>query len=418
MKINVITAFPEAFNSFLSVSMVKRAIDKGILDVRMYNLRDYSTDRHRTIDDYSYGGGEGMVIKLPVVVSALRDVQEKGKIILLSPKGRRLNQSVVAELSHCDVITLICGHYEGVDERVKLFFDVDELSIGDYVLTGGELAAMVVIDSVMRLIPGALGRDTASKEDSFSSGLLEYPHYTRPEEFEGIRVPEVLLSGDHKRIDDWRLKESISITAQRRPELFQYISPTSVRKKGIHLLLVHYPVLDRRGNVVSTAIANLDVHDIARSCKTFGIKHFWIVTPLGSQRELVAKIIAHWTSGYGADYNPMRKDALNVVKIAPSLEDAMRKIASLEKCDVISVSTTAKQVEGAVSFSFIRQKLFIDYERAFAIIVGTGWGLDRSVIDSTTYVLEPIRGAGEYNHLSVRSAAAIILDRLLGIRRD
>ncbi len=418
MKVNIITAFPEAFESFLSVSMVKRAIDKGVLDVKIYDLRDYSTDRHRTIDDYSYGGGEGMVIKLPVIVSALRDVPERGKIILLSPRGKKLDYDVVKELSNYDVLTLICGHYEGIDERVKLFFEMDELSIGDYVLTGGELPAMVLIDSVMRFLPGVLGRGDASEKDSFSWGLLEYPHYTRPREFEGISVPDVLLSGNHEMIEEWRLKEAISVTVRQRPDLLYRVSPLSFRKRGIHLLLLHYPVLDRNGNVVSTAIANLDIHDIARSCRTFGVKYFWIVTPLESQRKLVSKIVAHWTTGYGAEYNPMRKDALGVVRIVSSLKEAVRKISSLEKCDVVSVSTTAKVKERAVSFSYMRQKLFVDYEKAFAIIVGTGWGLDESVIDSTDYVLEPIRGAGDYNHLSVRSATAIILDRLLGIRRD
>ncbi|MFQ5922164.1 MAG: tRNA (guanosine(37)-N1)-methyltransferase TrmD [Anaerolineales bacterium] len=223
MKIEVFTLFPEVMVPYLSASIVGKAQESGLLDVRLHNIRDYAKDRHRTTDDEPYGGGGGMVMIPGPIFAAVEDVlgQAVGRmpILLLTPQGRIFDQSVASELAEHDRLVLICGRYEGVDERVREHLVTDELSIGDYVLTGGELPALVVVDTVVRLIPGVLGHDLATANDSHATGLLEGPHYTRPAEFRGWAVPEVLTSGDHAKVAAWRRQESLRRTFYRRPDL-------------------------------------------------------------------------------------------------------------------------------------------------------------------------------------------------------
>ncbi len=223
MEIDVLTLFPGMFQA-LDYSIVKRAKEKGLVTLRLWDIRDYTEDRHRTVDDTPYGGGAGMVMKPDPVYRALQAVQASSatpgrRVILMTPQGRPFDQRVARELAAEERLIFICGHYEGVDERVRTLMATDEISIGDYVLTGGELPAMVVIDAVVRLIPGVLGSELSAEEDSFEDGLLEYPHYTRPRVFQGVEVPEVLLSGNHEAIRLWRRKESLRRTRLRRPDL-------------------------------------------------------------------------------------------------------------------------------------------------------------------------------------------------------
>lgn len=229
MRFDVLTLFPGMFRGPLEESILKRAQERGIISIHIYNIRDYAADRHRTTDDTPYGGGGGMVMKPEPVFAAVEAIAggEKGvPIILLSPQGRLFTQAVAAELARYPRLILICGRYEGVDERVCAHLVSDELSIGDYVLSGGELAAMVVIEVVTRLLPGALGDPGAVFEDSHARGLLEYPHYTRPAVFRGWEVPEVLRSGDHAAIARWRRQQALRRTWQRRPDLLERASLT------------------------------------------------------------------------------------------------------------------------------------------------------------------------------------------------
>jgi len=227
MRIDIFTLFPEMFRGPFDSSIVKRATDQGIADIRIHNIRDYSHDKHHSADDYSYGGGAGMVMKPEPVFEAMETIRsqssemagKKTSTILLTPQGRLFCQPVAATLKDYDWLLLICGHYEGVDERIREHLVDDEISIGDYVLTGGELAAMVVVDAVVRLLPGALGSPESLLNESHTGGLLEYPQYTRPEIFRGWAVPDVLLSGNHAEIAKWRLQQSLKRTAERRPEL-------------------------------------------------------------------------------------------------------------------------------------------------------------------------------------------------------
>lgn len=224
MIINVLTLFPEMFTGPLSTSILKRGIDKGLLTVNLINIRDYATDKHKTTDDIPYGGGAGMVMKPEPIFRAVDTLAEKrggdpGPVILLCPQGTVFTQQKAQELAGLDEFTLLCGHYEGIDERVRTALVTDQISIGDYILTGGELPAMVVIDAVARLIPGVLGEQESYAIESFADGLLEYPQYTRPREFRGLSVPDVLFSGHHAQIARWRRKESLRRTLKYRPDL-------------------------------------------------------------------------------------------------------------------------------------------------------------------------------------------------------
>ncbi len=226
MKIDVITIFPGMFEAVLGESIVKRAQRKGKIKISIHDLRDYTDDAHRTVDDRPFGGGPGMVMKAGPLYRAVSGILgrrgKKGcKIVLLTPQGRRLDQKTARRMSRFKRILLICGHYEGVDGRVKELLKAEEISIGDYILTGGELPAMVLIDAVARLLPGVLGNGRSSESESFENGVLEFPQYTRPSSFRGLKVPEVLLSGDHKRIDGWRREQSLKITKKKRPDLLR-----------------------------------------------------------------------------------------------------------------------------------------------------------------------------------------------------
>lgn len=224
MRVDIVSIFPEAFTP-LGVSMIGRARERGLLDVRVWDLRDFTADRHRQVDDTPYGGGAGMVMKPEPFFAAVDAIRAQAgppeHIILTSPQGVRLTHALAEEMSHRRHLVLLCGHYEGIDERVREALATDEISIGDYVLTGGELPAMVIVDAVARFVPGVVGDPGSVEADSFAEGLLDYPHYTRPPEFRGMKVPEVLLSGNHEVIRRWRRTQRLRRTLQRRPDLLK-----------------------------------------------------------------------------------------------------------------------------------------------------------------------------------------------------
>lgn len=225
MRVDIITLFPSMFKNPFNESMIKRAKEKGILKIKLHDLRQFTHDKHRTVDDAPYGGGAGMVMKPRPLFEAVEKIKEEidssSRVILLSPQGRPLNQEKVKELAKEKVLIFICGHYEGVDERVREHLVDEEISLGDYVLTGGELAAMVVVDAVARMLPGVLGSEDSAREDSFYKGLLDYPQYTRPSDFRGWKVPSVLLSGNHQKVKEWRRKKMLEATLRKRPDLLE-----------------------------------------------------------------------------------------------------------------------------------------------------------------------------------------------------
>ncbi|SFC73278.1 tRNA (guanosine(37)-N1)-methyltransferase TrmD [Clostridium uliginosum] len=231
MKISILTLFPEMFSIF-NYSIIGRAQESNIINFDILNIRDYTLSKHKKVDDYPYGGGAGMVMAPQPIVDTIKCAKEnnKGKVIFLGPRGKTFNQKIARDLSNEDELIFLCGHYEGIDERVYKHIDM-EISLGDFILTGGEMAAIPVIDSVLRLIPGVLGKEESFIEESFSDGLLEYPQYTRPDEFDGEKVPDVLLSGHHENIRKWRRLQSLNITKSKRPDLYKKNTLTKEDKK-------------------------------------------------------------------------------------------------------------------------------------------------------------------------------------------
>lgn len=237
MKINILTLFPEMFTP-LQESMLGKAREKGILDINLINIRDYTEDKHNRVDDTPFGGGAGMVMQVQPILSAYRENHLQGPCLYMSPRGKMLNGEMAESLSRQEEITILCGHYEGVDQRALDLLQAEEVTIGDYILTGGELPTMVLVDTVARFLDGVLAGEESVKEESVYSGLLEYPHYTKPREVEGLAVPEVLVSGNHEKIDLWRYEKSLEITKERRPDLFrEYLeSEPSLSKKEKKIL--------------------------------------------------------------------------------------------------------------------------------------------------------------------------------------
>jgi len=421
LRFTVITIFPQMLDSALGHSILRKAREKGLIEVDMVDLRNFTTDRHHITDDYPYGGGQGMVMKPEPLVAAIENIRSKrtgAHVILLTPRGRVFSQREAQRLAQKDELVLICGRYEGIDERVKSFVD-EEISIGDYTMSGGEPAANVIIDAVSRLVPGVLGNEDSAADESFVDGLLEYPQYTRPEDFRGMKVPQVLISGDHQRIESWRREKSVEITRERRPDLLAGATVSTAEKARateikapVYVALLHYPVYDKNGQIVTTAVTNMDIHDIARSGCTYGLSGFFVVTPVKALQKLALKIIEHWEIGYGSEYNATRKEALALVRICDTMDDAIIVIERETGLKPTLVATSARATGNRTSFEALRDMVNKE-ARPILILFGTGWGLTETILLQSDFVLEAIAGRGDYNHLSVRSAAAIILDRLL-----
>jgi tRNA (guanine37-N1)-methyltransferase len=293
----------------------------------------------------------------------------------------------------------------------------DEISIGDYVLTGGELPALVMLDSIARMLPGVVGKGESIISESFYDGQsFDHPHYTRPAEFDGDKAPGVLLGGDHEAIKAFRLGESVKRTTERRPDVIERAGVMPWMKRGVYVIEVHDPVVDKNGVKCVTSITGLDVHDIARACRTYGIKKYIIVTPIADQRAMVKKIAGHWTDGYGAEFNPDRSEAMRLIKTCPSIESAVSWIAEREHAAPFTLATTAKMRDDALHWTSVKRRL-LESDAPAAFLFGTGSGLHDEAVSAASAVMAPISGGVDgYNHLSVRSAAGIVLDRFFGFR--
>ena len=446
MHINIVTLFPEFFTGPLSCGLMQRALESGILSLSLHNPRDKTTDKHRTADDRPYGGGPGMVMLPGPMAETLRGLgfgprgsDQPGRLVMLAPKGRPFSQALAREMAALPdaaarmggrrSLTLICGRYEGLDARIEEYFPVQPVSVGDFVLNGGEAAALCVIEAVARLLPGFMGHEDSGEEESFSAGLLEYPHYTRPEAFEGLSVPEVLRSGDHGRVTLWRRQASLMETLVSRPEMLseaalspddhEFLRGATVERPGrnLYCALVHHPVLDKDKNSIAVSLTNLDIHDIARSSRTYGLGGYYVLTPLADQRELLESIVNHWTQGPGKQGNPDRDAALALVRGGSAVADAVAGIRARTGQEPLIVGTTARldalgdTVPQVMGFSAIAETL---QHRPVLLLFGTGHGLAPELNGVCHAFAPPLRWHGGYNHLSVRSAAAIILDRILG----
>lgn len=413
-KIDILSIFPEALQPYLQASLLGKAQEKGLVKLKAHDLRGWAKDKHRSIDDEVYGGGEGMVMKPEPLVAAIEELRQpyqKGRVIYLSPQGRRLTQNVAEELSQYEELLLLCGRYEGVDERVLTGWVDEEISLGDFVLCGGELAALALTEAVVRLVPGVVGKPGSLTEETFAGGLVEYPHYTRPPEFRGQKVPEVLLSGHHEAIANWRREQAVERTLKKRPDLL------GKPKAPVYMALLHHPVYNAHREVVTTSITPFDLHDIARTAKTYGITKYFVVCPVASQQELAQRIMDHWLTGVGGQLNQTRKDAFQGVKLVSDLAEARLTIEKEVGRPPRLIATSAKEGKDRLTFQGLREQ-WAGSESPHLLMFGTGWGMTEELLKEAEAVLEPIRGGGDgsYNHLPVRGAVAIILDRLLGFR--
>ncbi len=418
MRFDVLTIFPELISEYSRIGLLGKAVASDLLKINPIQLRDYAVNDYGQIDDSPYGGGSGMVLKPEPALAAITAAKKQNpnsKVILFTPRGQVFNQTLAKKFvkEHLETgenYILLCCRYEGVDERVVQSGVDYEISLGDFVLMGAELASMVFMETLSRLLPGVLGNPDSIKDESFENNFLEYPQYTKPAEFQGKKVPDVLLSGHHQEIEKWRRNKSYQDTLERRPDLFEF---KHLPKAEINVALIHYPVLNKRGEVIASSITTIDVHDISRSAATYGIANYYVVHPTKVLRMLNEKICKHWQTGYGSTYNPNRKEALAHLKILADLDDVIFDIEQRTGKLPKIITTSAKDSERSIRFLELKKKLYLE-EGPFLILLGTGWGMTEELLNRADYHLEPIKGLTEYNHLSVRSAAAIIFDRLLG----
>jgi tRNA (guanine37-N1)-methyltransferase len=420
VKFTVVTILPELIEPALAAGVVGRAKQAGTIEVGCVTPREFTSDKHRTVDDTPYGGGPGMVMKPEPLLAAIAKAGQ-GHRILLSPGGKPLTQARVQELAKLEHLVLVCGRYEGVDQRVIDSAIDEELSIGDYVLSGGELGALVIIDAVARLVPGVLGEPTSADDESFSAGLLEYPQYTRPVTLADREVPSVLAGGNHAAINAWRRLQAMQRTATRRPDLWRRYRASKAEAKAFppltartHLALVHHPVVDRAGTVITTALTNFDIHDLARSSMTYGLAALHLITPVTSQRDKAEHIARLWM---GDDQGEHRARALELVRTADAIETVIASLAAEYGQAPTVVATSAKATSFPAAPRRTPDELVAEHAldpSPLLILLGSGWGLADSLIPSVSRILTPIEGASDWNHLSVRSAGAVLLDRLFG----
>jgi len=422
---NIVTIFPEFFDSALSVGLLGKAVDKGLVTFERVSPRSQTTDRHQTVDDKPYGGGAGLVMLPEPLTKTLRGLQRPGRMLMLSPRGRKLTQEYAAELAEEDALTLICGRYEGIDERILDIFPVELVSVGEAVLNGGEAAAQCVVEAVSRLLPEFMHKEESLEEESFSSGLLEYPHYTRPDVFEGHEAPAVLLSGDHGKVAAWRREQSVLNTLRHRPELLDdaplspldmetlKAAPRTTCGRNLHLALVHYPVLNKLGDTVAVSLTNLDIHDMSRVSRSYALGGLFLVTPIQDQRELAATLLRHWTHGAGGKANPDRAEALGQARVAEDLAGAVALVEKRTGQKPRVVATSARtDPKGGPLLTPRHVREILDQEPVL-LVFGTGSGLAPQALEGAE-MLRPLRCLDDYNHLSVRSAVAITVDRILG----
>ena len=422
MKFVLVTLFPEMFDSLLAHGVLGKAIEKKIIAVEFVNPRDFTESKHGKVDDTPYGGGPGMVIEAEPVLKAMQhavassDTPSRVKKFLLTPCGTSFTQSQAEQLAQEKEIVLICGRYEGIDERIFSDDSLGRISTGDFVVSGGEVPAMAVVDAVARLVPGVLGDKASTVDESFNGSLLEYPHYTKPREVEGHGVPEVLVGGNHQKIEAWRKQQSIERTLKFRPDLIRsYFNGQSADfAKRVYIVLAHHPVTDRNQNVVTTSVTNLDIHDIARTAKTYGLAGFCIVTPVDLQKRKVEAMVHTWNHDIDQKDKDDRLAALELISVFSSVAEAESWISKVhKKKPVLRVCTSARKKENQIHLDELKAKMASE-EGPIALILGTGWGLTQTFQDESDYCLKPLEGQGSFNHLSVRSAAAIYCDKLFG----
>lgn len=432
MKFSIVTLFPELYKAFLDTSLVRKAQEDGIIKFGLKNLFDFCKNRER-VDSPTFGHNAGMLIKPTVVQRAVEEAEQldgKAFKIFFSPHGKKLNQDLLVELygkiKNYNHVMVLPARYEGMDARAEEHYSDAVISIGDYVLMGGDLPAMVFIESLLRFFPGVVGSQESVEKDSFSGPFLDHPEYCEPAVWNGKEVPEVIRSGNHKKIEQWQKQQSIDRTIS---EDFSWLRTHVSGKDDISLaynaIPSHYAILMHSQIVLkselgekiegTSSVTSLDIHDIARSAKTYGIKKYFIVTPLLDQQKIVGKLLSFWKADVGLDYNPHRHEALADVVLVSTLKEAVDIIESIECLKPILAATATKKFGDKPILTYHDQSKIWSLKRPFVFVFGTARGLAPSLLNDCDYIMQPLMGFSEFNHLSVRSAAAIVFDRWLGI---
>ena len=428
MNISILTLFPGLYEPFLSSSLIGRARESEIVDFDLASFFSYVEPKKR-IDAPTFGPTAGMLIKPEITQVAIEDLESKhgpAYKIFFSPHGKKLDQKKARELAHKIQeklhVMLVCSRYEGMDARVEEYYADEIISIGDYVLMGGDLPAMVLLEAVLRYVPGVIGKQDSVEQDSFSGPFVDYPEYTEPVNWKDISVPDIVRSGNHGQIEKWRLDKAVQRTVIHHFDWFRSSRLTqqqrNLAQKHIpshYAALLHSQVQLRSGEVGNTSVTSLDLHDIARSARTYDIKQYFMMTELVDQQRIVRRFLEFWESSAAIDYNPHRHEAVSRISIASTLNEIIAVIEKNEGKAPIIIATSARQVSENKFITFYDQELIWAENRPVLLLLGTGGGLGPEQIEKSDYVLVPIEGLSDFNHLSVRSAAAIIFDRWLGL---
>ena len=428
MKISILTLFPNLYDQFLKTSLVARAQEKNIVQFNVSSFFSYTEPKKR-IDAPTFGPGAGMLLKPEIVEKAIDDNDSKSGVsykIFFSPHGKKLDQKLALDLSKRiskeKHVMLVCPRYEGMDARVEEYYADEIISIGDYVLMGGDLPCMVLLEALLRLIPGVVSKEESVEQESFSSAFVDYPEYTEPVEWKGMKVPDIVRSGNHAEIKKWRSEQAVQRTVIDHFDwLSSHVTSSLDKKLSIatipshYVALMHSDVILRDGIPGTTSVTSLDLHDIARSACTYAIEHYFIVTPLVDQQKIVQKMLDFWMSDWAISYNPHRHEAVSKIMVIDTLDAMINQIEQWHGKKPVLIATSAHDTELSQKITYNDQGLVWKLGHPVLFLLGTGGGLSIDLLHRCDFVLTPIEGFSDFNHLSVRSAAAIILDRWLGI---
>lgn len=429
IHISILTVFEQLYGPFVNTSLVGRAQEKEIVHIDVQSFFSYVQSKER-IDAPIFGPGAGMLIRPDVVQKAIEDKENQyGKAfkIFFSPRGKKIDQRVfeyiVNRMQESRHLMLVPARYEGMDARIEEEYADMILSVGDFVLMGGDIPAMLLLEGVLRLMPDVVGKQESIEKESFSGPFVDFPSYTEPVEWKGKRVPDVLRSGNHGAIEKWRDEQAIEKTVLEHFSWLRSQNLTEQDKKDVvdhipphYVALMHSDVLVGQERIPGfTSVTSIDIHDIARSSKTYGIKEFFIVTPLIDQQKIVSKVLDFWKKGIGAEYNRCRYNAIQSVQLLDSFNEVIKHIEEKEGSRPLVIATSAQLADAQRVISYNDQQIVWQSKRPVLMIFGTGQGLSPEIIKQCDYLLLPIHGLSEFNHLSVRSAVAIILDRWIGI---
>jgi len=429
MKISILSVFPEIYNNFLETSLVRRAKETGLVTYELDSFRSFVAPKER-IDTPTFGPGAGMVIKSEVVQKGIEAKEKKfGSAfkVFFSPQGRTLDQEFLREIANLAQkrghLMLLPARYEGMDARAEAHYADAIVSVGAVVLMGGDLPAMIFLEGFLRLVPGVVGKQESVVKESFSGPFVDYPSYGEPVVWQGYEVPDIVRSGNHEAIRKWRLKESAKKTVMQH---FNWMRSQLMDKeqKGVaqqyipphYAALMHYEVMigegcDTKG---TTSVTSLDIHDISRSARTFGLKNYFIVTPLIDQQKIVKRLLGFWQSDVGLEYNKSRFESVGSVMLKSNLDKVIAHIEEKEGKKPVIIVTSAKKYDKKTVISYYDQEKVWSLGRPVLFLFGTGQGLSDDMVNKADFILMPVEGFSDYNHLSVRSAAAVIFDRWLG----